>query len=140
MAPPFVHHAVLLIEAKDDALQRPTRVTPSGDARGGVELDVERSRQHHVHGIEDRRLSRTVVAEKKEVAALADFNRLVDEVVEADQADAPDGETLRRSPATGLAHSSPPPSPAVSLSDESSTPPAERVIARSADSPSARTS
>ncbi len=83
-----VAHAALEVVAQDDPLQRAPVVAPAAEASGGVELELAAG-QHEVDGVEDGGLARAVVAEQEQVPAVADLDRLVDEVVEVDEPDGP---------------------------------------------------
>ena len=86
----LVYHAALDVVAQHHALQRAAVLAPATHARRRVELERLAARQHHVDGVEDGRLARSVVAEQEEVPAAAQIDRLVDEVVEVDQANPAD--------------------------------------------------
>ncbi len=114
----LVHHPSLGVVTEHDALERPALAAAAADPRGSVQLDALPAAEHVVDRVEGGGLAGAIVTEQEEVAAIAELDRLVDEVVEGEQADAPD-----RVGAAGTAHGAPPsskssatPSPAASVS------------------------
>ncbi len=141
-AAPLVHHAALGVEPEREPLEGATGLVAPADARRGIQLDAEGAGEHEVDGIEHGGLARTVVAEQEQVPTVTDLDRLVHEVVEADQPHAMDREALHRSPAPGLAHdgfSSVSVSGSVSGSGGAAAGPTTRA-SRTTEAPSARTS
>ena len=91
-ARPSQGDVLLEVVPQDNARQIPSRVAPGTEPGGGVELHLHPRRQGKVDGVQDRRLPALVVSHQKEVPT--DGERLVDEVVEMDQADPADAERL----------------------------------------------
>ena len=86
----LVDHAALDVVAQHHALQRAAVLAPAAHARRRVELERLAARQHHVDGVEDRRLAGSVVPQQEQVPAAAQIDRLIDEVVKVDQANPAD--------------------------------------------------
>ena len=82
----IVAHAPLEVVAQDDALQRAPVVATATDAGRRVQLEVAAG-EDEVDRVEHGRLPGAVVAEEEQVAAVANLDGLVDEVVEVHQAD-----------------------------------------------------